>query len=720
MSNKIKVVNNPNEGRDEIDLARLFGVLIDNKWLITSITTLFTLIGLLYVMLATPIYKADALIQVEQNAGNSLLSNLSQVLPTNSNQSTAEVELIQSRMVLGKTVEDLNLETVVRKIYFPIVGRGLARIVGEQPENITISRLNVPENWINKELKIAITGKDSFEVENDGAVILQGKVGVFAQNDIISLLVSSIQAKPGSEFTLTKRSKIDVINEIKKDITVADKGKDTGVLVISLESDDPTRARNIIDHISRNYLLQNVERKSEEAGKSLTFLKKQLPEVREALNISETELNKYRQSNDSVDLTLEAKSVLDSGVSLDSQLNELTFKEAEISKLYTKEHPAYRSLLEKRAILEEERNKLNKKIGALPKTQQEILRLTRDVQAGQEIYMQLLNKEQELSITKNSTVGNVRIIDNAVTQTEPVKPKKALIVILAMVGGVLIAVSIVIAKMLLHRGIESAEQLEENGINVYASIPLSEKQRKSDKQFKSKDNSNARANELLAIADPTDTAIEAIRSLRTSLHFAMLEAKNNVLMISGATPEIGKTFVSTNLSAVIAKAGQKVLFIDADMRKGYAHFLVNTEWKDGLSDYLSGAISISESIKLSKIENMSFISRGQIPPNPSELLMHHRLEELLDWASKNYDLVIIDTPPLLAVTDAAIIGQYAGTTLLVSGFEKNTVKEVEVSIRRFLQNGIDVKGTILNGVVRSAANKYSYGEYEYYSYKSKE
>lgn len=223
---------------------------------------------------------------------------------------------------------------------------------------------------------------------------------------------------------------------------------------------------------------------------------------------------------------------------------------------------------------------------------------------------------------------------------------------------------------------------------------------------------------FLAIDNPADLAIEAIRGLRTSLHFAMMEARNNVLMISGASPNAGKTFVSTNLAAVIAQTGKKVLLIDTDMRKGYTHKLFNVGNDNGLSDFLSGKNDIEKSIKKISPIGFDFISRGIVPPNPAELLMHRRFGELISWASNNYDIIVLDTPPILAVTDAAIIGHYAGTTLLIARFEQNTVKELEVSFKRFEQSGVIVKGCILNGVVKKASSYYGYGYSHYgYSYK---
>lgn len=674
-------------------MGRLVGTLIDHRWLIIGITSLFAVIGIIYTLFATPIYQADATVQVEQNEGNSLVNNISQMLPNSQPASSTEIELINSRMIVGKTVQDLNLDTIVTQKYFPIFGRGWARLMGEKPGRIAVSRVTVPESIADEPLELRVIDKDNYTVEHDGAVVLKGKLGALASENGISLLVSDVSAEPGTVFEINKLSQLAATLQLLDELSVQDKGKDTGVLSISLTGDDPTRIKKIIDSISSNYLMQNVERKSEEAAKSLAFLKEQLPSVRASLNTAEDKLNRFRQANDSVDLSLEAKSVLDTIVDVEAKLNDLTFKEAEISKLYTKEHPAYRALLEKRITLQREKDKLDKRVGKMPQTQQEILRLTRDVDAGKEIYMQLLNKQQELSITKASTVGNVRIIDPAVTQPKPVAPKKTLIVIAITLLGGAIAVVTVLVKNMLHHGIESPDQLEEQGISVYASIPLSEWQQKKDiETILRNKKSNVRSKTLLAVGNPADLAIEAVRSLRTSLHFAMLESKNNVLMICGASPNIGKTFVSINLAAVIAQAGQRVLVIDADMRKGYSHSLLNTGWQNGLSDILSQQVSKESSVRKTEVENLDFIPRGTIPPNPSELLMGVRFKELIEWAEKNYDIVMIDTPPILAVTDAAIIGHNVGTSLMIARFGVNTVKEMEVSIRRFNQNGIDIKG----------------------------
>ncbi|HDT0215340.1 TPA: polysaccharide biosynthesis tyrosine autokinase [Klebsiella pneumoniae subsp. pneumoniae] len=702
---------------DEIDLGRLLGELVDHRKLIIAVTSLFTLCALIYALFATPIYQADALIQVEQKQANAILSNLSQMLPDSQPQSEPEIALLKSRMILGKTVDDLNLQAVIKPKYFPIFGRGWQRLSGKKDGELVVSRLYLPTSEDIDVPKVELTVKDNehFVVKGDDFTF-NGKVGELLDDKGISIKVDKIDAEPGSKFTISYITRLEAITKLQEVLSVADQGKDTGILVLSITGDNPELITNIIDSISNNYLSQNIARQAAQDAKSLEFLSNQLPKVRNDLDVAEDKLNEYRRKNDSVDLSLEAKSVLEQIVNVDNQLNDLTFRESEISQLYTKEHPNYKALMEKRKTLQEEKAKLNKRVSVMPETQQEILRLSRDVESGRAVYMQLLNRQQELNIAKSSAIGNVRIIDNAVAQTKPVKPKKIVIILIGFIFGSVVAIGIVLLRVFLRRGIESPEQLEELGINVYASIPVNEAFANNAVKKASWKNKNYDIKQaLLAVENPADLAIEAIRGLRTSLHFAMMESRNNILMISGPSPNAGKTFVSTNLAAVIAQSGKKVLFIDTDMRKGYTHNLFNVENTKGLSDILSGKMTVERAIQPLSMAGFDFIARGAVPPNPAELLMHKNFDALLSWASQNYEIVVLDTPPILAVTDAAIIGNYVGTTLLVARFEQNTAKEIEVSVRRFEQSGVIVKGCILNGIIKKASSYYSYG-YNHYGY----
>lgn len=705
------------------DLTHIVGQLVDHRWIIVAVTALFMLLGTLYSLFATPIYSADAMVQIENKNVNAVLNDLQSLMPNAQPMSATEVEIVTSRMVIGKTVKDLGLDAFVQQNYFPVIGKGFSLLSGNKPGQLIVTQLAIPQDWENPELSLEVTGADSYVVSKDGSTLFKGKVGQLENHAGVTMKVNSIEAvKPGTQFTVTKLTDLQAISMVTNNLTVEDKGKDTGVLGLEYLGEDPVQISKVLNQIVTNYVDQNIERKSAEAQKSLEFLKTQLPSVRAKLDDAEDKLNTFRRQNDSVDMSLEAKSALDSSVNIQTQLNELTFREAEVSQLFTKDHPTYRTLLEKRHTLEDQQKSLNKKIGQMPQIQQEIVRLTRDVQSGQEIYMQLLNRQQELDISKASTVGDVRIVDPAETAATPVAPKQLLVILASMILGMVVSVGITLVKALFHHGIERPDELEERGINVYASVPLSDWQRKHDSEVIARRGAHSKtdpANSLLALGNPADLSIEAIRNLRTSLHFAMMEAKNNILMITGASPGIGKTFICSNLAALVGKANQKVLLIDADMRRGYTHELLGASNKIGLSDVLSGKAALGENMIQRGAYCFDFIPRGQVPPNPSELLMHSRMNELLHWASTNYDLVLIDTPPILAVTDASIIGKLVGTSLMVVRFETNTLKEVEFSYRRFMQNGIEIKGVILNAVVRKAVNVFSYG-YDYYDYSYKQ
>ncbi|WP_413514669.1 polysaccharide biosynthesis tyrosine autokinase [Serratia proteamaculans] len=715
MSTQNKIKFDSKESNEEIDLSRLFSELLLQKWFIIGVSALFATLSLVYVIFATPIYQSSALIQVESNTGNSLLKDISSMLPDGSQKSDTEIELIQSRLVMGRTIEQLNLTTYVEPKHFPIFGAGWARLMNAEEPEVSLSKLSVPQEMLNTKLVLVVLAGNKFELKYDGDTVLSGAVGVFAEKNGFSILVSDINAKEGTEFTVIKRSELNVLAEMQRNLSVADKGKDTGVLGLTYTGADPKEISAVLNSISQNYLQQNVDRKSEEAGKSLNFLEQQLPKIRQQLDDAESKLNSFRQQKDSVDLSLEAKSLLDSVVNVESQLNQLTLKEAEISQLYTKEHPAYLSLIDKRKMLIGERKKLDAKISKMPETQQEILRLTRDVQAGQEIYMAMLNKQQELGISKASTIGNVRIIDDAITTPKPVSPKKEILVVLITLFGFFLSSGIILIRIILHKAIQSPDQLEEIGVNVYASIPISDYQQKRDLLLQRRKHKNSDI--LLAQDNPADLAIEAIRSLRTSLHFAMMEAKNNVLMISGASPSIGKTFICTNLAAIIAQSGSKVLMIDADMRRGRIHEVLNTSNSMGLSAYLSGQKSRDEVVIKTTIPDLDFIPRGKVPPNPAELLMRKHFAEIIEWASENYDMVLVDSPPVLAVTDPAIIGALAGTNMLVTRYGVTTLKEVDISMRRFENSGVEIKGVILNAQEKRTAGYYGYYNYNYASTK---
>ncbi|MEP8982302.1 tyrosine-protein kinase [Enterobacter cloacae] len=704
----------------EIDLIRLLGEMIDHRAVILSITFIFTLLAGLYAFLATPVYRADALIQVEGKQDNSLLKNLKQFGSEMSPDVQPEILLLKSRMILGATVDELGLAQQVTQRTYPVVGGLWARLQGRKPATIDFGWLQLPPVKDKpRTLVLTVLEKGAYRLEGDN-FYAEGMEGKPFEKEGISLLVSKLNAPTGTQFTLQTRPRLEAINLLSTQFSVVESAKQSGVLTLTLTGTDPDRIALVLNRIANNYLQQNIARQEAQDARSLAFLQQQLPKIRSELDLAEERLNQYRKQRDSVDLSLEAKSVLEQIVNIENQLNELTFREAEISQLFKKDHPNYRALREKRQTLEQERIRLNQRVAAMPSTQQDILRLSRDVESGRTIYLQLLTRQQELNISRSSAIGNVRIIDSAVTQPDPIKPRKALVIVFGILLGLILSVGLVLARMALRRGINTADQLEGLGVQVMATLPRSawlwkKTNLRRKRAFGTRWKHRITDVPFLPVDRPADIFVEAVRGLRTSLHFTLQDAANRIVMISGPTQDCGKTLVSTSLAAIEAQAGLRVLFIDADMREGYVHNVFGLTNHTGLSGVLDGKCECQEAIQRYEKGNIDVLTCGPVPLRPSELLMSERFRAVMTWANEQYDLVILDTPPVLAVTDASVAAPVAATSLLVARFAKTSLKEMENSIKRLQQTGAYINGTVLNDVVKSAALYYraGYGHYEY-------
>ncbi|EJD6643650.1 polysaccharide biosynthesis tyrosine autokinase [Providencia rettgeri] len=692
----MNTTKNSSPASDEIDLLALFKVLKSSYLKIGFFTLFFILIAAAYSFLATPIYQANATLQYDKASQVSLVDQMSEMMPLASSggQVDSEIEVIKSRMVLGKAVTNLNLDTQIAPAGF------FDKLWGDKTDAVVALYL-VPEDFIGKPATLTYLGnnKYSFNIEGD---VLEGTIGILLKQDDISLLVSSLVAEVGQEFTLVKNARYSTIEGLRNTLTIAEVGKGTGIINMAIKGADKTENVQILNSIIQNYVDQNTERKKEVTNNTLLFLDEYLPKIKTKLDSYENQLNTFRKKNESIDLSLEAKSALDSALQVEEKLNELTFKEVEIQQLYTRNHPAYQSLLDKRQQLLREKEKISKAIQKLPNTQQQIVRLTRDVESEQAIYNQLVAKQQELSVLNSGITADVRIIDSAESQPNAVAPKKALILVLAAILGFIVGCAYVITREFFNNKIKGTEDIDVLGINVYATIPFSS----YEKKLIAEGNKHP-----LALENPADTAVEAIRSLRTSVYFSVMNQGNNLVMVTSASPGVGKSFVTSNMAVVLANAGKKVLLIDTDLRKGRIHKAFGLSNKLGLSDYLSQSDTSQPNVHNSVIENLDVICRGKNVTHSSELLMGERFKRLLDTVKGQYDILVIDTAPILAITDSAIIGKYVGTSLLIAYYGVNTVKDVELSLKRFKQNDIEITGVILNGI-DAKSDDYNY-VYEY-------
>jgi len=729
----------PFGAEEEIDLAEYIGVIVDGYRWIIAIAITFLLVAAAYAFIATPIYQADALLQVEQKkSGLGGMADLDTLL-TGEAPADAEIEIIRSRSVLGKVVENLQLDLSVKPHYFPIIGRWMARghEQDEHPvaaflgmrsfawggEHIRMDRLHVPNVYHGEPLTLIAGKQGAYRlVDGDGKLLLEGVVGrraggKKAERDDFSAFVSELVAEPGTRFDVVKQRWLTVVQGLQTVLNIAEKGKKTGMLQMTLEDRNPAYAVSVLNEAANVYLRQNVERKSEEAKNALIFLQGQLPQIKAELEAAETKLNSYRLERGSVDVGLEVQGMLNQSVELERQLSEISLQKAELERRFTSSHPMIQALNAKISRLQSERKKMEGKVKTLPETEQEVLRLMRDVKVQTELYTLLLNKVQELKVAKAGTIGNVRILDYAVIPDKPIKPKKGLIIALGLVLGLFVGVLFVFIRKSLQKGIESPELIEQKlGIPVYATVPHAEAQIGMHEQMRK--HKGKGGDFLLASVNDSDMAVESLRSLRTNLHFGLMDAKNNIVMISGPAPGVGKSFVSANLAHVLATAGKRVLLIDADLRKGHLFEYFGLNRAPGLSECICGDMELELVVNKTAYDGLDVLTTGQFPPNPSELLMSEHFENLLAEASKAYDLVLIDTPPVLAVTDAVVIGKLAGTAFLLLRAGRHPIQEIQQAVRHLEHGGVKLQGTIFNGL-KPKRSKYGYGygyggyQYEY-------
>ncbi len=718
---------------DEIDLLGLIDVLLDARWLIAGTTSMVLLLGGAYAFLSRPVYEANLLIQVEDSkpgisGAAGALGEASSLFEIKS-PATAEIEILRSRLVIGKSVDDVQLYVSAAPMYLPLLGGWLARnatslsnpgFIGldgyvSGNESIRIGLLEVPVELQGDPLRLVVT-EAGFELRDpEGQALAKGKKGILATfgGDKGRILVTDLNAKPGTHFRLARYSRLGVIEQLQNDISITEKGKQSGVIAVQLQGTDPQKIARTLSAVGTNYVRQNVERKSAEAEKSLAFLGDFLPQLKKQLEESEVRFNKFRNQNGTFDLGTEGKNYLDTSVKLQGSLLELQQKRREQSAQFTTAHPVIQTLDAQISAVSKEISGLASKVKTLPNTEQDLLRLTRDVKVNSELYLNLLTSSQQLRLVKEGKVGNVRVVDAPVVPERSIKPQRAQIFALSSVLGLLLGMGLAFLRNSLRPGIKDPADIESvTGLHVFATVPHSTEQEKLSRLIKSQ----VSGIHLLAVTHPEDPGIESLRSLRTALQFAMLDARNNVVLFTGPTPGIGKSFASANFAAVLGGGGKRVLLIDADMRKGHLHQFFGMKRGHGLSELITGSRTLSDVLQHGVTSNVDFISTGVIPPNPAELLMSPATQQLMQDLSAQYDLVLIDTPPVLAVSDTQVLAPHAGTVFLVARADVTALGELQESTKRLSQIGVPVKGVVFNDLDTSRQRFGSYG-YKYSRYR---
>ncbi|OTG66904.1 tyrosine protein kinase [Acinetobacter sp. ANC 4470] len=698
---------------DTIDLKELFFSLIA-QWKLIALCIILSLVcALLYLRTTPNTYAVDALVQVEESKGTSaaLLGELSSMIEQKQ-PAQAEIEILNSRLVLGSVIKTLNLDIKISSTengFFDRLFNPHNYQTTYSPQFISftddsksfeVRKFEVPTYYLDKNLLLNFNGnKFTLTDEKTKQIIFSAATNQESQHTSeygtwnIALYT---QDQLQDTYNIEKMSLPAAVKSITDNYSVVEKGKLSGVLGLSYQGEDKEHITKVLNSILVAYSQQNIERRSAETAQTLNFLDEQLPELKQQLDVAEREFNKFRQQYNTVDVTQESELYLKQSITLETSKVELEQKLAEVAAKYTGEHPVMQQMNAQLGAINKKIGELNSTLKQLPDLQRRYLQLYREVEVKTQLYTTLLNSYQQLRIAKAGEIGNVRIVDTAVLPIEPIKPKKLIVLIAAMFLGGFLGTLLALLRNMMRSGIKDSNQIEnELGLPVYATVPRSPAQESRIQLLKKK-----KQIPILAIKNSEDIAIESLRSMRTAIHFALSNAKNNIIMISGPAPEVGKSFISTNLATILAQSNKRVLIIDADLRRGYLHKYFNQDYQPGLAEYLNGQSELSQVIKSTEVSGLDSMSRGKSPANPSELLSTAKFAEVLEQLSAQYDHILVDTPPILAVTDGIIISQYAGVNLVIARYAKTQMKELEITLNRFEQAGVKVNGFILNDIQR--------------------
>jgi tyrosine-protein kinase Etk/Wzc len=726
------------ENVTSVDVVDILTYLYAHKWKILIIAAVVFAITAFHAFTQPRIYQAKALLEVgrkqlaEGSGGVNVMAN---ILGTGGGSSNTGIIVLRSNLIIGTAVDELGLANSVQPEYLPFLGARIARqYEGEglaEPlfglgsyawggEKLGLDRLDISGELGEEvtEWRLEVGEEQAFSLYSaSGDKVLDGRVEEPAtaeyEKSRLDIYISEMVARPGQSFTIVHTPRIGIIEQLQDSVQVNEMGTGTGIVGLYLQGTNKYQIVNILKEISNVYVRNSVEQNSENAQRSLEFIDEQLPGLKEKLDIAAAELEQYRQEIGSANMTLETQIAVKKLSEYDEKLSELQLKHEELSQKFTEKHPTLQSVTRQIEKIRNERMELERELHELPEKEVDFIEKERKVTVAKSLYEELLNKGQQLRLTKAGTVGNVRIIDQAHLSFRPVNAGKSMQLLLGLVLGLLLGAGWVLLKRMLHKGVDDPVLIENmTGQSVIATIPHSEEESDIFSLVSSR-KKRASGLKLLAYEKEGDLAIEALRSFRTSMRFSMKTAANNVMIISGPAPSIGKSFFSANYAAISAIEGQRVLLVDADMRRGHLHQYMGTNKIPGLAELIMDECTPQQAVH-EVAENLYFIAGGEKTARPAELLASDNFQNLLLQLQQDYDLVIIDTPPILAVTDASIIAQYGGQLFVLLRSGQHKMSEIQASISRFEKNGVKISGLLMNDADMS---KDTSGHVYHYEYK---
>jgi tyrosine-protein kinase Etk/Wzc len=658
---------------------------------------------LLYWALATPVYKADTLLQLSPRPRATLLPSLEQAgrggVEAERQEASAEIEVLRSRDVLLPVIEEVGADTVVgggtRWGFVPVGVRHAVSSV----------RLKVPAAYRGIDFRLATDGAAWTLADKDGRVVAQGSAGQITpfmlDGQAASVRVEVDPKRAGAQLSVRHEHGLKAYENVVDRLRLFEPSRDAGIVRIGFEDTDPARAAALLNGMVRKYLDLSVKRRADEGEEALKFLEDQLPHLESKVRAAEEALASYQRSAASVSVNNESDALLRQRGDLERQLVELQVKRAQLAQALTPQHPDLAAVQGQLASVRAALARTDSTTTRLPAQQRDLVRLQRDLQISTQQYTSMLERAQQLRIAAAGWVAGARQLDRATMPIEATRPKTAAVLSVGLGLATLLGALAAFAARALRVTVSDVLDIETTiGPTPVATIPQSTNQpRLMDGRLDEAVETDMGTHRLLARAAPQDPAVESLRSVQLSLSLRARSINAKVILVTSPSYGAGKSFVASNLAALMAEGGRNVLLVEADMRRPALYRYVNIDpHATGLSDVLSGTRDLDEVIFPHLSASMDTLMHGTQTENPGSLLLHPALAQTMQTLRERYDHVVIHVPPLMGVGDALAFAGIADCALLVVRSEQSLLDDATEAVRRLERAGIRLEGIVFNGV----------------------
>ncbi len=690
-------INSDNINSDVVNLGRYFRLILLQSKMIIAVTLAGFILGLTFYLTSTKTYKISSLLQVQSpqqslDPRQSLSVDFFNAPETNLDNL---IKLYSSRSNILELINDLNLNI---KFDNPSDKKLL---------DIKTFLLKKDENYLNQIFYLQIENNSFILSDNQRNILIEGINGEYIENEHFEIELNFQNFSSEKLIELNYRNPSSLYNLYKNKLKVKNLGSSRnywaqeGLIEIYLIDDDVFEGKNIINLANRIFIKDNIQVETEKAKASIFFIDSQLAGLEEVTNLRKTELKKFKQENKSLNVNLEVQSIIDLISKVEQDINkvDLEISKAEIS--FTKDNPLFLNLRSQKEALELQKNNIEQKIKELPVAQQEYVDLFTNLEVSEELYSELVSRKLNFSLMEASSIGNIRIVDDAFVK-ELVGPK-IYTVILCAVLAFFFGISLAIFRGHFFIKISNPAELKDSGIKnkILGVIPHFE----IFEQFDPEDIKFKQAIET------TILNIETIFSAPKSIE------KNNgcrKIVVTGPTPENGKSFISRSIALSLSEIGHKVLLLDADLKRGLQHKFFNNETID-MKRFLNISLDQIDDLKIKN--NFYLLPRIKKIKNSFEHLYSDQFLRKISDFETFFDYIIFDTAPILSVSDTGLLLTTSDLNILTVRHEVNKISEINQSKQIIEQLGRSFDGIIYNDYSKPKSYYGYYDLYGDYSYR---